>query len=783
MYLKLISRQLLRNKTNTGIKIASLVIGLLVSSLIFFLIANWYSFDTFYPDTNRMYRIGDIWNNRGEIDDSPIISAPIAQALKDNIAEVEDYALIRKAWDEKYVTAKKELLNAQSIFADSSFFHFFDFPIVATTTQKELSDAYKIWLSESMAKKFYGNKNALGKIIYDYNETPYEVEGIFKDIPDNCHLHFDMVVSFETLRKSGTQFIGWGGGDSFNGYIKLVPGADKSTVEAKIPDVIKKYYNPTDLEKSDNTDTYYLQSIKDITTVYSEGNSILIKLMESIGIIVLLISVLNFILLSLNSFQKRLYMLGIQQHSGASKINIIQFVSIEQSLLVTISIFIALALLNPMSEIAQFFWGWDVTVSYNGLSLLFIACVLIFVLLLSIGIPFLHLANIKFRLALIHKGNHNIKNSWKKILLSTQMVGATALLIFLFMVIKQLNYIQTLNLGYLTEFRVYVPLSGKQNKENASYLLEQCKQMSYIKSTGLSNSLIIDGLGGCAVYLDEKNENYRNSRFLVVDDNYIRTMGLKVTQGQDFSTIDHTEENIAIVNKSFAKMMNWDNPVGQVFYQSHKSYHVIGVTNNFISNAYTRKQPVIYLKIPENKLTKYADYLSLSLNKNTTLDQVKKLRDFFKKNSELIPLELNFYDEAVKSSYNTEETVKKTLTFFSVLAIFLAVIGLAGYISNEVQQRIKEIGIRKVNGAKIIEILVLLNNSLSRWFILAFIIAIPISYFSTYMMLQFYAFKTNISWWVFALSGALVFSISVIIVSLQSWKAAVTNPVEALRNE
>jgi putative ABC transport system permease protein len=442
--------------------------------------------------------------------------------------------------------------------------------------------------------------------------------------------------------------------------------------------------------------------------------------------------------------------------------------------------------MRPALTLTGKLWEWSEPVLFNHYSLMFILLIIGFMLLLSIGLPLIKLQSLKFELTLAKKGKSKIETVGKRLLLSGQMIGVTVLMVVLFIMVKQLNYIQSLQLGYKTANRAYVNLPGDNNKQKAPYLLEQLKQMSFVQSASVSTGLVIQGLSGNSFTIPGKEDDYWISRFLLTDKNYHETMGMQLLSGQYFSAFDNNDNNIVIINQELTKMMNWDNPVGQEIISenmSKNSFRVVGVVEDFMHNAYVRKLPAIFYRIPQKSLSEYANYISLSLLPGTTAGQIGQIRSLLKKENDVVPMYLTFYDMEVAQFYSTERQLKSALMFFALLAIFLAVVGLAGVVLNEVQQRTKEIGIRKVNGATIAEVLAMLNKDFLRWVILSFIIAFPLAYFAVQLGLQSYAYKTEISWWIFALAGALALGIALLTVSWQSWKAATKNPVEALRYE
>ncbi|MCL3780995.1 ABC transporter permease [Prolixibacteraceae bacterium JC049] len=782
--LKWILRLLVKDYKTTIIKVGSLVIGLTIALVIFLQVAHELNYDDFHPDKDRMYRIGLLWKNKGKLDDGHIIIAPLAAALKENLPEVEGYALLRRNWNNFY-NKNKEKLSCKSIYADSTFFQFFHYPVLKRKTKSELKSAYKVFVSQKAAKQFFGREDVLGELIYDVNKKAYEIEGIFADVPSNSHLKFDIVVSFETIRKEGKMFTGWGGGDSFTGYLKLAPNVNKKEVEARVDDVIAKYYDNSSDLKSGMTETYYLQDLQDINVVYNDYTRTILKVLGAIGGIILIVSVLNYVLLALTSFYKQIYSLGIQQYTGASRGAIRKIVINEHLLVIGVSTLLALLLVSPTLKLTTQYWEWSNDILLNRYSIYFFSVIVGIVLLLSIGLPLMKLRSLKYRLIQQTKGRSRFENTSKKVLLSFQLVGATVLIIVLFMISKQLNYIDTMKLGFEANNRVYIDMVGKENRANTVVLMEELEKLSYVDGVSMSTDLLTYGLSGNSFWLPGDKDKYWISRYLYVEDHFHEVMGMNLLKGQHFTEFNPDASDVVIVNKKLVDMMQWENPIGQIIEsnQMGKSFRVVGVVDDYVQNAHVNKQPAIFYKLAAKYLNRAQGYISLMLNEHTTAKQIDELRAMLDDHSKGAKLALGFYDDAIASIYETERQLKGSLVIFSVLAMLLAVIGLGGFVLNEVQRRTKEIGVRKVNGAKISEILTMLNKEFTRWVVLSFVIACPIAFFVIEQGLSTYAYKTDMSWWIFALAGVIALIVAVVTVSVQAFKTANQNPVEALRYE
>lgn len=780
--IKLLLRLLAKDYKTTIVKLCSLVVGLTISLVTFLQIAHELNYDDFHPDKERMFRIGSLWNNKGKLDDGHMVIAPLAAALRDNLPEVEEYALIRRNWSSFY-TKERDELSCKSIYADSTFFSFFHFPIISRKSKCELNRAFTVFVSRRAAKQFFGREDVLGEMIYDANQISYEIEGIFEDVPANSHLDYDIVISFETIRKKKMYYAGWGGGNSFTGYLKLASNVDPKIVEEQIDGVVAKYYDNKDDLKSGISQRYYLQAIEDLNVKYNDYTRVMIKILGTIGVIILLVAILNYVLLALTTFYKQFHSLGIQQYTGASNGKIRKIIVLEHLLVIGLATLISILIIKPIMSITTAHLAWSEEVLFNNYSLYFILGVIALVLLLSIGLPLIKLRRIKYRVLKELKERSRLESGAKRFLLSFQMVGATVMMIILFMLFRQLSYIEDMKLGYETNNRAYILIKGKANRSNSELLMAEISKLSFVEGVAKSRELLVYGLGGNGFSVPENREKYWISRVMSVSNDFHSVMEMGLLDGQYFSAYPADASNLVIVNKRLVDMMSWKVPIGKTILRNNKSYQVVGVVDDFVQNVYMAKQPIIFYKIPPRAVNSDDGYISVKLNSHTTAKQIDQLRALLLEQSKVVNLKLVFYDDKIADFYSTEKRLKSSLIIFSIIAMLLAVIGLGGFVLNEVEQRTKEIGVRKVNGAKISEILLMFNKEFIRWLVVSFVVACPLAYFLIQQLMVNYKYKADAVWWIFAIPCLFAFTIAMITVSLHALNQARRNPVEALRYE
>jgi len=780
---KLIIRQLLRNRNISFFKLISLIIGFTISLLIFQYVGFQYNFDDFHKDGDRMYRIGCLWDIKGDKDDGYIISAPTAEAFHKHIPEIENYALVRNA-NRKIFTKGANRFDEKTLYADTTFFNFFSFPILRKTLDKELRVPYTAMVSEDAAKRIFGDREAIGEMIFDTNNMGYEIQGVFKNIPGNSHLDFDIVLSFETIRKEGKMYTGWDGGDSFIGYVKTINDCDIENVQLKLQPVINQYTDPENDAKSGISVKYYFQDIENLNVTYDIYKKLLVFILVAIGIILLAISILNYVLLSVSSFQNQISRLSVQQCFGASRRNIRDIILAEHIGFILLALVLSFILFIPTIRFINHYLEWDISFNYSIQFLYFSISAAALSFLFSAGIPLFKMYRLNYQLTL-YRAKSKMENRGKQILISIQMFGVISMLIMLLFVIKQLNFIQHLDLGYKTKGLAYVGLNGDEAKKSAPRLMEELSQLSYIENVSASSKIPLTYPGGYSFTTPDQKEKFFLSRAIFCTPSFIQTHGMKIKEGNDLSDLGINNFKGVLVNQRLADMMNWENPVGKILISAdYGNCEVIGVVDEFVlKSAKVAQQPFIFYKLQAQNISSVANYITISFRDNISSDRIDELRVLLTSFSAHIPLELNFFENQIAYAYKLERQMTKAIFLFSLMAILLTVIGLVGYVSHEINLRTKEIGIRKVNGARSFQIMKLLNVSFIKWVTVAFIIACPILWFAVDFWLQYFAYKTELSWWIFALAGLIAMGIALLTVSLQSWRAATRNPVESLRYE
>jgi len=561
-------------------------------------------------------------------------------------------------------------------------------------------------------------------------------------------------------------------------FLLLPKAIDKANLNKKIA----QFYN---YDKLGFKIDWYLHPLKDMhfhsdfqQFVYHPGSIQYVYIFTIAGIFILLIAVLNFISLVSVLITNRLKESGIRKISGASKRKVVFLFFTEPFILVSLSLILTFLLIETFQS--SFNKITDSTfISFHQNTFVLLAIILMGMIIASISgiVPGIFIANYKLSDALKQKKKLTGGN-YPKYIIAFQFTLAIVLMSSTFLIHKQLNYIFTKDLGFKKENIVHVPLNGKMGENYAIIKqkllsnpnVEQVTNGSPIFSSGVE----FPGWTWDGILKDEKHSIAR----IQADCDFIKTFNLEIIQGANFLT-ENNNNNKVIVNEEAAKVMNMENPISQHMQLKGKDYEIIGVVKNFHSRHFSNKIRPLMITYGADGQDLYIRYK----NDNDKANIIALANSEYDKFNPEFPFEYHFFADEFTTTYRNEQKMLNLLSSFVVVAFLILCFGLYGLSKQLALSKTKEIGIRKVNGAKISEILTMLNKAFIKWVAIAFFIATPIAFYAMHKWLENFAYKTNLSWWIFALAGVLALGIALITVSWQSWKAATRNPVEALRYE
>lgn len=785
-YLKVAIRYLFRNKSYTAINIAGLTIGMTGAILILLWLQNEISYDKFHKNKDRLYEVFGLTTVEGKLFTINQTEQPLAPALKQDFPEVE--ATARIADDNSFLmTANdKRLTGIQGSFVDSSFFQLFSFPFIAGGKNDQLKNVYSIVITEKLAKKLFGNEEALNKTIKIDSADNFIVTGVLKDLPSNTRFSFEYLLPWAYLKKLGWNNDSWLS-NSVTTFVLLKPNADLAAFNSKIKDIVKRN------AKRDDVWTHFAYPLNK-WHLYSKfengkpagGRIETVRLFGLIAIFILLIACINFMNLSTAHSEKRAKEIGVRKVAGAGKRSLIgQFIA-ESVLTSLIAGSIALLLVQLVLPSFNTLINTQLSIPYNSLFFWLSAFgFIVFTSLLAGSYPAFYLST--FKPVSIFKGkfkkSHSLLST-RKVLVVLQFTFAVILIISTLVVRNQIRYAQDRETGYSRNNLIHVDISGDIEKNyplikaelvNSGIAASITKTMSAITERG-ANSWGLSWQG-------KQPGSDETIALFSADAALVKTGGLHLIAGRDIDINKYPTDSLAVIlNETAVKTMGFKDPVGQIITEpaSNRSWHVVGVVKDYILNSPYEKIPPLVIEGPQSWFTT----IHIKFNSvYSTAENLVKAEQIFKKYNPAYPFDYKFVDQEYADKFNNEQRTKTLAGLFASLAIFISCLGLFGLSAYVSQSRIKEIGVRKVLGASVLSIIKLLSVDFIKLVIVSIIIATPIAWYAMNYWLQSYTYRIDIGWVIFLVAGSLAIMIALATISFQALKAAIANPVRSLRTE
>ncbi len=806
-YFKIMLRNIAKYKGYSVINIAGLAIGMACCILILLWVKDEISYDRYHEKANRIYRLAFSGNIGGSEYRTAAVAAPTASALINDFPEVEQatrlYVPYRQA--DRFIRYEDKTFKETKIaFADANFFDIFTIHLTDGSPKEALANPNSIIISELMATKYFSDEDPLGKIIGMDDVADFKVTGVFKTIPSNSHFHFDFIASLSSLEESRDPW--WLNNLAFRTYILLRGGVDYNVLEAKFPNMIKKYITPMfkQLYGEDHGDLteigmrlkYSLQPLREIhlhSNLLMEfepnGDIRYIYVFSSIALFILLIACVNFMNLSTARSANRVKEVGIRKVVGSAHWQLILQFLMESTFLSLVALAIALLLVNFVIPYFNYLSGKELTFFDLTNKTIFSS---LFIIMIAVGFiagsyPAFFLSSFKPISVLKNKffkasGSLNLRN----VLVLFQFAISIILIFGTVIILQQLHYIENKKLGFNKEQVLIIHDTRTLGSKVHTFKQEllQNPQVVSVSVTGflpVTSERLTDGMHPDGIY----RENGTLIQRWLVDFDYIKTMGMEIIQGRNFSTSFRSDSTAVIINESAVKHFGWDNPIGKRIgdYTAPpnaviQDWTVIGVVKDFHYESLRNQIAPLGLFISSS-----TNMVSIRLNIKDFSKTIQWIKEKWQRFTHGQPFEYSFLDDRFEQMYLNESKLGKIFGIFTVLAIFIGCMGLFGLTVYSAEKRTKEIGIRKVLGASISEMVVLLAKEYTKWILLANLFALPIAHYAMNKWLQNFAYRIAISWWMFFLAGMLALGIALLTVSYQSIKAALANPVESLRYE
>jgi putative ABC transport system permease protein len=804
--LKISLRNLWREKYHTLINIVGLAMGIASSLVIFLFVYNDLSYDRFHKNAGKIYKVYQHSMLNGEESYDAWSPVPMAAVLKSEYPEVADAVRLYQS-DNIYAIVDQEYFNIENaLYVDSSFFVVFSFDLVRGDKRTILSEPHTVVLTESTAAKMFGKQDPMDKMIRFENDTSFfRVAGISQDPPENSHFDYDMLISMDAFWDNNSSF--WLR-NNVNTYILLQDGFFARDLEEKFPEMIKKYVGPQvqqfigismeeDFARKGNYLQYKLQPIRDIhlNTLMNHGlkpssTRKYVYIFSLIGLFIILIAGINFVNLSTAMSAERAHEVCLRKILGSSSGRIISQFLVESALISLISLILAIALVINLLPFVNRMTGLSLSLfSMNSWMLAAILVVSVVIIGILAGFyPAYLLSSFKINTALkdnIRSGNK--RTTLRNILVIVQFFIAIVILSGMLVVFQQLKYMLKKDLGFNKENVMIIKRAYELNGQLGSFM-EEVKKLPGI--VNISNSTGIPGIqyGDNAFMVEGRSQSETYVLQVAwVDYSFISTFNMKIADGRDFSEDFTTDSKGAIINEATVKKMNLKNPVGTRLMSPDQNgeftyFPIIGVVQDFhYMSLHHAIQPCIMLVKPVQ--WNWGGYLSVRLDKGDKTLSIRSIENTWKQFTNDRPMEYSFLAEDLQRLYKEEKQISSLSVIFTMLAIFVACLGLLGLVLFLTIKRTKEIGIRKIVGAGIWNIITLLSFNTVKLILISSLIAWPVAYIFLKNWLEDFPFRVGINPMIFLLSSLVVLFLSMMTIVSRTWFAATRNPADALRYE
>lgn len=788
-FFKIAYRSLLRNKGFSIINITGLAIGMAAAILILLWIQDELSYDKFHENKDRIY---EVWNRvpfEGSISNWNSVSALTARVLEKDLPEVE--RAVRVSSSNYLLSAGDKKVMKTAMVADTGFLQMFSFPMLKGDPATALNDRNAVVLTEKTAKILFGDEDAIGKMVKIENKDNFTVTGVLKDLPGNSRFNFDYLLPWSYVKYREGEDLGWHD-NSTPTYVMLKPNASFAAVAAKVRDLKQRYDGEAKTMKWEwflyPLSRWRLYSTFDDRGMEDNGGrGSFVKLFGIIAGFILLIACINFMNLSTARSEKRAKEVGIRKVVGAMKSSlIIQFIS-ESVLLAFLAGITAIIIVQVSLPAYNQLTDKTLFINFGSIYtwMAFIGFIL-FTGLLAGSYPAFFLS--AFQPVKVLKGTFKKANALvtpRKVLVVLQFTFATILIICTVIVKQQIDYARNRETGYNRDNLIYHFMTGDIPK-NYELIKNELLSSGIAKSITKTNSPLTERWSdGWGQSWQGKDPNDKTSfdRYLS-DEGLGVTAGLQFVQGRDFDLKQYpTDSTGLIINESALKVMKFKDPIGKVVGDLGIDWHIVGVIKDFIlTSPYERTRPILICGAKSSFMN--FNVIQIKLNgKNTTAANLEKTALIFKKYNPEYPFDAKFVDEEYAGKFENEKRQGILAALFAGLTIFISCLGLFGLATYMAENRVKEIGVRKIMGASVSSITTLLSKDFVKLVIISFLIAAPLAWWCMHKWLQSYTYRVGIAWWVFVLTGLLTVIIALVTVCYQSIKAAIANPVKSLRAE
>ena len=792
-----------KQKVHTLINVLGLAIGMAACIIILLFVKKELSYDRFHEKSDRIYRVSREWfNEDGETSlHLGHCAPPFAPLLKNDFEGlIEESIRLLRGYNSLLIYEDKQIEEPNFFFAEANFFDVFSFNLITGDPSTALAEPNSLVLTETAAKKYFGEEDPMGKILSYQNQADLKVTGIMEDVPDNSHVHMDMLCSFETVenffgRENMMQNFG---SNNYPTYLLLAEGVEPETLEAQIPAFLDKHLGefrgiPASVFNKLNLwplTSIHLHSHLD-SEIEANGDIAYVYIFSIIALLILVIACINFINLSTAKATRRSKEVGLRKVIGATKHTLFRQFMSESILMAVVSLILAIflvELLLPYLNI-HLFDNMSLSMNYgqNGFAYVLLAGLTVLVGFIAGSYPALYLARfqpIETLKSASQPGSH--KSLLRSSLVVIQFAISITLIIGVGIIQQQLRYVKSKPLGFNKENIVSLPSSDdiyNQYESLKNRFLQHPGITDITLSSRVPSGRLLDSQGGSAEVDGEIKPLATRVADVHVGHDYLQTYKVNFVAGRNFDRNLASDSSQAfILNEAAVRAIGWQSPqeaIDKQFTYGGREGRIIGVTEDFhFENLKQTIAPIVFL-VTQGR----ASQVSVRFHEGAREDVMAYLEEQWAFLRPGYPFTSSFISDSFDSQYAEEDRLARLVTYFSLLAICIAALGLLGLASFMTEQRFKEIGIRKVLGATTSQILILFTSKFTYLVLTAFPIGALIGYFLMNYWLDSFAYRTQISFWPFLLAGVLALLIAWITISFQSYRAAIVDPVKAIKDE
>ena len=795
-YLKVSIRNLLKHKGYAFINILGLAVGIAASVLIFLYITNEMSYDKFHEKADRTYRITADWSNKG---DSRIhqLGTPfiLAQTIREKYPQVEAITQLSGPLGDVIVRYRDNAFKETEAFcAEPSFFDVFSFPLLKGNPETSLKDPNMLVMTQSLAKKYFGDEDPMGKTIEmqaSGDKLFFQITGVMEDIPQNSHFRFDMLISMKTVYPEPSMGWTW---NNYTTYVTLQEAVTQSLMEEKLVEIDKVHF------RGGAEHIPWIWTLEPLTRIHlhsdlvtgnqPNGSMAYVRLFTIVAVLILLIAGINFVNLATARSTRRAKEVGLRKVVGSLRRQLIQQFLSESILMSLIALVFAVILIQAALPFYRNLTGKTLALSYFGNPFVILG---LLGLALCVGIlaglyPAFFLSS--FKLTNVLKGSPLASRGRGALFLRNglvvfQFAMSVLLIIGSLVIFRQLEYIKNQRLGFDKEHVVIIHNADTLGGQLEAYM-ERLKRQSDVLGVTAVRSVPGRGSPNWGIGVEGiELERPLNMNFMTCDQDFADVLNIKMLEGRFMSRDFPADVDSVVINKKAAEYFGIENPVGKKLriWWTEKDLTIIGIIDNFHFESLHRNVRSMGYLLPEAIDSTRKPYLLVKIKSQVTSGVLSNLQKTWESMSAGLPFEFTFLDDKVNSLYQNDNRAGKIVTLFSCLAIFVSCLGLFGLAAFVAEQRTKEIGVRKVLGAPLSNIMWLLTGQFVKWVIVANLIAWPVGYWIMNRWLQGFAFRASLSLWIFLASGLAALAIAALTVSSQVIKAALANPAESLKYE